>query len=295
MAFRSLHLIAVCMALAMAGSARPAAQSRERAAFVTLVDRETGLPRPEVSPRDLVIREDGATREILRVVPADGPLPIAVLVDTSAGAENTIADVRTGMTAFLDALGGVGPVAIVAFGERPTVLTPYTSSRPALTAGIGRIFARPGSFATLLEAIDETARGLAKREGERAALVVVSTNGAEQIGGAYTRTLSSLQASGAALHVINLSLPGRTRFDDATRQRDMLIDRGVSLTGGTRTDVLATMAWPQAMAGVARVLAHQVKVVYARPQTLIPPETFTVTAASPGHIAYGAMAKGSPQ
>lgn len=295
MAFRSLHLIAVCVALVMAGAARPAAQPVERTAFVTLVDRATGAPRVEVTARDLVIREDGTTREILRVVPADGPMPIAVLVDTSAGAENTIADVRAGMTAFLDALGDLGPVAIVAFGERPTVLTPYTTSRPDLTAGIGRIFARPNSFATLLEAIDETARGLAKRESERAALVVVSTNGAEQVGGHYTRTLSSLQASGAALHVVNLSIPGLTRFDDAARQRDMLLDRGVRLTGGMRTDVLATMAWPQAMASVARVLAHQVKVVYARPQTLLPPETFTVTAASPGHIAYGGMAKGQPQ
>ena len=42
------------------------------------------------------------------------------------------------------------------------------------------------------------------------------------------------------------------------------------------------MAFGDALAEVARVLTHQFRVVYARPQTLIPPDTFEVAAAGRG-------------
>ncbi|MCC6990234.1 MAG: VWA domain-containing protein [Acidobacteria bacterium] len=271
------------------------AQARERVAYVSLVERATGAARNTLAAADIVIREDDVTREVLRVTPATGPLPIAVLVDTSAGAEATIPDVRQALTAFLAALGDTGPVALIGYGERPTVLTNYTNAREALEAGIGKVFARPGAGATVMDAIFETARGLATREGERAAIVVVSATTPEQSNIHFTRVLSRLETSGASLHVVTLTAPGRALFDDNARQRDTLFDRGVRLTGGTRRDVVASQAFPQALTEVARVLTHQFRVVYARPQTLIPPDTFVVTATAPGLIAYGGVARGQPK
>jgi hypothetical protein len=69
----------------------------------------------------------------------------------------------------------------------------------------------------------------------------------------------------------------------------------VRITGGQRRDVLASMAFTPAMTDLARVLSHQFRVVYARPQTLIPPETFEVTAASAAFTAYGGAARGQPK
>ena len=66
-------------------------------------------------------------------------------------------------------------------------------------------------------------------------------------------------------------------------------------TGGLRRDVLATQAFAPAMADLARLLTHQFRVVYARPQTLIPPESVTITAASPAAVAYGGPARGQPK
>ncbi len=146
-----------------------------------------------------------------------------------------------------------------------------------------------------MEAVYETAGGLAKRESERAAIVVLSAGSPELSTVHYTRALTRLRESGASFHVVTLSLPGRTAFDDNARQRDTLFDRGVNETGGTRRDVVASMAFPQAMTDVARVLAHQFRVVYARPQSLIPPETFEVTATAPGFKAFGGVARGQPR
>lgn len=289
---RTLRVAVVGLALGLAGNLTLGAQARERIAFVSVVDRSTGQARPELAVTDLTIREDGASREILRVTKATGPFPIAVLVDTSAGAEPVIPDLRRALAAFIKVLGETGPVAIIGFGDRATVLADYTSLPDALAAGIGRVFAQPGSAATLIEAVSETAAGLSRRESERSAVVVVSAGTPEQSTVHFTRALSRLTASGATLHAVTLAPPGRTLFDDRARQRDQMIDRGVRQTGGVRRDIVSSQAFTPALTAVADVLAHQFRVTYARPESLIPPETFVVAAASPTAVAYGGQARG---
>ena len=295
MAHLTARLAAAVAMLCLAAPAGLSAQARERVAFVSVVNRATGVPLTDLTPRDIVIREDRVTREVLRVTRASGPMPVAVLVDNSAAAEPAIADLRSALTSFVTALGGVGPVSIISMAERPTLVTDYTVQTTSVLAGIQRLFARPGSGVTLLDAVLETSRGIQKREGERAAIVILIAGGVEQSAVHYTRALELLTASGATLHAVVLSPPGRAGFDDATRQRDMLLDRGVNGTGGSRRDVLASMAFGPALADLARTLTHQFRVVYARPQTLIPPDSFEVAAAAPGHSAYGTAARGQPK
>ena len=271
------------------------AQARERVVFVAVVDAKTGVPVDEITPRDVVIREDRVTREVLRVSRATGPMPVAVLVDNSAAAESAIADIRNALTSFLTILGDIGPVAIVSMADRPTVVTDYTSTAPSLAAGVARIFSRPDSGVTTLEAVLETCRGIATREGERAAIVILSAGGVEHSMVYASRALEVLKDTGATLHAVVLSSPGRNAFDDAARQRDTLLDRGVRNSGGVRRDVLTSMAFGPALADLARAMTHQFRVVYARPQTLIPPESLEVAAAAPGHIAYGTAARGQPK
>lgn len=295
MAHLTARLAAAVAMLCLAAPAGLSAQARERVAFVSVVNRATGVPLTDLTPRDIVIREDRVTREVLRVTRASGPMPVAVLVDNSAAAEPAIADLRSALTSFVAALGGVGPVSIISMAERPTLVTDYTVQTTSVLAGIQRLFARPGSGVTLLDAVLETSRGIQKREGERAAIVILIAGGVEQSAVHYTRALELLTASGATLHAVVLSPPGRAGFDDATRQRDTLLDRGVNGTGGFRHDVLASMAFGPALADLARTLTHQFRVVYARPQTLIPPDSFEVAAAAPGHTAYGTAARGQPK
>jgi hypothetical protein len=292
MAYPAACLTALLVSMCLGWPALASAQPRERVAFVSVVDR-TGNPLTELTPGDIVVREDRVTREVLRVSRATGPMPIAVLVDNSAAAEAAIPDIRAALTSFVAALGDVGPVALISMGERPTVIADYSTSREAIASGIARVFSRPGSGATLLDAVSETANGLGKVESERAAIVLVSVNGVEHSNLHATRALERLKQSGAALHAVVLSTPGAGSLDDARRQRDTLLDRGVRETGGLRRDVLSSMSMSSALGEVARVLTQQFRVVYARPQTLIPPDSFEVAAAAPGHIAYGAPARGN--
>lgn len=286
---RFLALLAACGVLCPAAAA---AQARERVAFVAVLDRATGQPRSELSPADIEVREDGVRREVLRVSRASGPMPIALLIDNSAAAEPAIPDIRAAVTTFLAGLGDVGPVAILTMAERPTQVVDYTTDPARLSAAVGRLFPRPGSGVTSLDAVFDAANGLTRRESERAAIVVLSALGAEHSNLHYTRALGRLKQSGAALHAAILNPPGRTAFTDAARQRDSLFDRGIRETGGLRRDVLSSLGFRDALGDIAGVIAHQFRVVYARPQTLIPPDTIEVAAAQPGLVAYGTAARG---
>src|SRR6185436_21081128 len=95
------------------------AQAIQRAMYVSVVN-DAGAPVPDLGPADFVIREDNATREVLRVVPAEDPMQVALLVDTSAAARDDIAHMRTALPPFIATLtGGEGKnqVTIIAIGE----------------------------------------------------------------------------------------------------------------------------------------------------------------------------------
>ncbi len=286
------HLFAVGAATLWLGPALLDAQARERVAYVTVVERGNGQPVDELTPADVVVREDGVRREVLRVARPTAPMHVAVLVDNSAAAEPAIPNIRDGLSRFLAALGDLGPVTLVTMADRPTLLVDYTTNPTLLANGIGRIFSQPGSGVLLLDTVLDASDGLIRREGERAAIVVVSMQGVEYSTLHYARPLGRLKQSGASLHAVILNPPGRGDFTGASRQRDSLYDRGIRETGGVRRDVLTPMAFGDALVDIARVLTHQFRVVYARPQTLIPPDTFEVAAAKPGFTAYGTAARG---
>src|SRR5207247_9070915 len=117
------------------------AQAIERALTVSVVD-DTGAVVRDLGASDFIVREDNVSREILRVVPASEPMDIALLVDTSTASHNNISHFRTALPAFVTALtnptaaGAKNRVAIIATGERPTLLTDFTTSAIELQKGI---------------------------------------------------------------------------------------------------------------------------------------------------------------
>jgi hypothetical protein len=270
------------------------AQANERVAYVNAFDEKTRVPVTGLGVRDFVVREDGAAREVLRVTPADSPMPVAILVDNTQAATNHIADIRKALTSFVKALHGLGPVAIIGIADRPTILRDYTTDQQQLLDGIGRVFAMPGAGATLLDAIVETSRGLQKREEDRAALVILTIENIEFSTRYYKDVLEALQRGGAQMHAVILNTPAGTSLDDPSRNRASVLDEGPKHSGGTRSDVLTSQAFEGQLLELAAILKAQHRVVYARPQTLIPPEKFEVSSVKAGVTASGGPARGQP-
>jgi len=282
---------AACAALLFA--ALPAAifaQAEQRSIYVSALD-QSGAPVASLQPRDVIVREDKATREVLNVTPAAQPMRLAILVDNSQAAEPFIRDYREGLVAFLNGIaadpnGVKHQVSIVTVGERPTINTEGTTDIAQLVKGAQRIFSTPGSGTYLLDGIIELCQGLTKREASRPVIVAVTTEGPELSERNYQSVLEPLYESGAAFHVVVVGTP---RNED--QDRAIVLDRGTHDSGGRYDTVLVSNALDVRLKQVAAELTHQFKVTYARPQTLIPPAEITVAAVKPGLIVRGTPMK----
>ena len=269
----------------------PQAQAIPRSMYVSVVS-QAGAPIADLGPSDFLVREDKVAREVLKVVPADDPIQIAVLVDNSQAARNYIRDLRVGVEGFVTEMtnGTKHEMSIVALAERPTILANVSSDRAAIMKGVYRIFEQAGSGNYLLDGIIEVCKGFTKREAQRPVIVAITTEGPEFSSRRYEDVLKPLAAAGAALHVVVLGPPSNDISEDA-RNRSAVLDQGPRVSGGAREALLASSALPDTLKRLAADLKHQYRVTYARPQSLIPPEQVTVSATRPGLTARGTLIK----
>jgi VWFA-related protein len=265
-------------------TSKPPSQSRTRDIYVSVVDG-SGKAVTGLTAADFVVREDGVAREVVKVGPATEPLTIAVLVDDSQSATNAIPFLRDALTGFFKKLDGKAEIAMSTVGERPTPVVEYTTSTVELQKSVGKIFARPGAGAYLLEAIVEVSRGLEKREPKRPVIVVLTIeDGPEFSNLHYKNVLDALERSRATLEVIAIGSPASSSTDEM-KNRNIVIADGTSLTGGRRDQVLADSGIPSKLAQLADELINQYVVTYSRPETLIPPEKVEVSVTKPGLTA----------
>jgi len=283
---------AVCLALISMAPAFIAAQagSRERTLFVSAVN-DKGEPVEGLGPEAFVVREDGVRREVLRVSRATEPIAIALLVDNSAAANDEITFLREGLTKFVATMAPNNSIALVALADRPTIFTDYTSDPKRLTDGIGRIFAMAGSGMTLLDGIVEVSQGLTKRDNPRAAIIPIVTDGPEFTNRYFRDVVKSLQGAKAALHLVTIGHFYHSE-EHGTRERSFLLDEGPRLSGGQHVSLLVANGLDQALEKIARELSSQYKVVYGRPESLVPPEKTDVSSGRDGVTMRGTPARG---
>jgi len=275
-------LSALAVAAACALSSPAIAQSRPtQQIYVSVVDSK-GEPVTGLGADAFRVLEDGNAREVLSAGPATGPLTVALLVDDSQATTGAIQFIREAVETFIKQLSGKADIAVVTFGERPTILADYTNDQKKLLDAGKRIFPRPGAGAYLMEAIVEVSRGLQKREAARPVIVVLRMdNDVEFSNRHYDNVLSELASGGAALHDISLGQPGNSLADE-NRNRDQVVSMGTERTGGRRDNVLALTGASDRMKQVANELANRYVVTYARPERLIPPEKIDVSVTKPG-------------
>jgi hypothetical protein len=292
-ALRLAATLAFLFVVALVATARSplAAQAadRERTLYVSAVN-DKGEPVEGLGPDAFIIREDGARREVLRVSRAIEPIDIALLVDNSAAADAAITFIRDAVSKFVARMAPDNQIALIALADRPTILVDYTNDPKRLAGGIGRLFAMAGSGMTLLDAIAETSSGLMRRETPRAVIVPIFTDG-QEFTNRYSRdVVADARKAQATLDLVTIGQFFHSE-EQGLRERSFLLDEGPRATGGQRMALLTPMALPDTLQRLARELSSQYKVVYGRPESLIPPEKTEVASARAGVTMRGTPAR----
>ena len=294
--FRSCRAIVVALgiafAVAIASSSSTSAQGpRERTMFVSAVDQK-GEPVGGLGPGDFVIREDGATREVLHVSHAIEPIDIAILVDDSSASENMMPRVREGVTSFIKAMAEGNQIAIVTLADRPTILVDYTSNTKRLLDGVGLLWPRTRAGSTFMDSLFEVSKGLERRETPRAVILPILTDGGDFAYRQYEQVMPEVKKAGAAIHAVTIGNFTSSNTDELRNRARVLAD-GTRDTGGQRVNLLTPTSVQPTLERLGRELSSQYKVVYGRPESLIPPEKIEVSAKRAGVTMRGTLERGT--
>ena len=126
---------------AFAATAHLAAQAQQRALYVTALDK-SGNPVPELQPSDVIVREDDVRRGRFCASRRRPSRCRSRFSSTTAhAAERYIRDYRDALPAFVSALTAdtqaseKHQIALIALGERPTILTDYTTDPARVQKG----------------------------------------------------------------------------------------------------------------------------------------------------------------
>jgi VWFA-related protein len=241
------------------------------------VTTNKGEAIPDLTPAEFEVKEDGKTRDVLKVEPLAEPLSVAVLLDDRG---SDINEIRSALAAFVVRVQGRAEVSLVSVV--PTVLKvfDYTSSTPTMMTGIQRLVWRAGPAGGLiLSAIADAADELTRREVKRPAIVVVTFEGEEFKSHRPAKTiLESIERSRATLHVVAVGRPtmrrmnreavesGDAQGDDWTvdhANRNAVLGEGPKQSGGRRQELAVASGLTKALEAVADDLLNQYAIVYA--------------------------------
>jgi hypothetical protein len=202
-------LFAVLVVVGGGVFAQPPPKTRQ--VFASVLD-QSGAPVLNLTNADFQVTESGATRAVVRVIPA-AAMRITLLVDNSDAAAQPLTLIRGGLQAFLDAVPADQEIMLVTTGRNLRVRVPATVDHKKLKDAVAIIFGDNGSPNVLMASLLETFnRFISKTDDRWPVVVLLTTDGPEGSTGVngvvFNKLAHDLQAKDAMVHAIVLALRG---------------------------------------------------------------------------------------
>jgi hypothetical protein len=255
-----------------AATVPPGAQSTRRTIYVTARAAD-GAPIAELTAQDIVIREAGQARPVIRVEPSRTPLQIAVAVEERLAPDD---DVRRSVANFFDHVYESGKVALYVVGRRSERRSEYTAEIVPFARAINGLPPRSSESGDLVQAVQDIARDQRGREGRRV-IVVLGTEGAQPSSVTAEGVLQQLAAGGSVFYAATIAgWTGSTVPAGATSagrrldlegqvsglERDRLYGDGTRQSGGLHVSFQRTAGMFDALERIAGELTRQFIVSY---------------------------------
>ena len=250
----------------------PAGQS-QKSLIVTVLD-QSGAAVRDVTPADLAVVEDGATREVTDVKPAADPMTIAILIDTTKppmGKDAPTREIRAALTTFVKTIQTASPESAIGlweFGGAGVMTQKPTVKTDELTKKISRIFPGQQPGGVLLEALVDASKELSRKDtGPRRVIVAISLNSPE-VSTIQPRDVAlAMRKAGVTFWAVsitaNADASGSSQGNSATR--DLILANATAASGGERLTGVTAISLEKQVRSIADALTSQYVVTYARP------------------------------
>ena len=261
--------------------------AKPRALSVTVTD-EKGRPIEGLGPEEVAVTENGVAREVTRLELDRRPLTVALVVDTSQPMSSLYRlHMVEPLVQFLTRLPEGSLFTVWTTGDRPTrIVDDYTTDATVAAKALRRVFPQGGN--TLLDALVEASRDLAKREGERTAVVAVTGLGIGFRNYDRQQVVREGQKSGATFLSLQIEEgrvnPGAERAgmgEVESSDYEYVLGGLADKTGGRRESTLSAMGISVDLAKLAAELRGQYQLAYLGLPGVKDP-TVKVTVARPG-------------
>lgn len=275
-AFTVIAAIGSSGALPTAGAA-----STERVVYITVTDGD-GRPVTDLAPADIVVKEGGKEREIVRAVPATTRMRLVLAVE-----ERLINDgsVRLALFEFVKRVLPSAEVSLVTIAIRNETVVDYTANLDAFVTAINNFPHNPSRDSNIAESVLDIAKQFTVKRAERGVLVVVSLSGGQS--GVSARTvLDQIRDSGITMHAVTLGIPtagpGGAGSVGEESGREQVLGDGPKQSGGRRVEVAAAGAIRTGLQRVADDLLAQYAVAYVLPDGVKPDRRFNASVKRRG-------------
>lgn len=255
-------LIAVSLSSALVLSA----PQQQKTALVTAVADASGR-LGSLKAADFVVKEDGATREVLDAAPATEGLFITILVDMSqppAGVIPPTQDLRRALSAFVQTIKTGSPDAQLSMVEVATAgvtKVDFTSEAEAVEKNIQKVFPGNQTDAALIETIVDAGKKLSDKPSPRRAIVSVDFNSRDTSAERTMRQAAeSIRKAGATLW--SVSVRGNAQ---SSSNREEVLNVITKSSGGLRLTAVEATGLESMLKTVANSLLSQYTVTFTRP------------------------------
>jgi len=195
------------IAATLVAIASAAAQSQTQRVRLYLEALDERGPVEGLTPNDVVIFDGGTTREITRLVRADDPMRILLLVDNGRSTQPFIQEIRSGIVAFADAIPPEHELGLVTIGNTPVVRQEPAADRTRLKQ-IAKTLTTGGTTVLVNAVYEMYDRFLRNATDRWPVLVILTSDGTEGSGQFYPEKFAAfgrdMQAKDVVAHGIVL-------------------------------------------------------------------------------------------
>jgi len=207
---KASHRVGVLVSLSLVLPALLTAQKQPRTIFVNAIDA-AGAPVLDLTTADFEVSEGGAPRTVTRTALANGPMRIIIMVDTGGSADPWQSGVKSGLTAFVEAIPPQHEIGVVTIGRQFRVHLAPTLERVKLKDTVNRL-GSDGGGNVLLDGLHEAETRFMKKEGVRWPVYLLLTTDAvldnnlpsEEV----NKMFADLQARGTTVHTLAMQNKG---------------------------------------------------------------------------------------